>query len=94
MSLENLPFVALFMAFTGPALLKAGQLQTATSAGGALRMMVLGLPLLNAIYCSGVQGFGAGVPIALCTVMASVLAMSKKVSCDLTRGSGWARDSF
>jgi hypothetical protein len=94
MNLENLPFLALFMAFTGPALLNAGRLQTAITAGSALKMMVLGLPLLNAIYCSGMQGFAAGVPVALCTVIASVLAMSKKVSCDLTRGSGWGRDSF
>jgi 4-hydroxybenzoate polyprenyltransferase len=87
MSLENLPFLALFMAFTGPALLNAGRFQTAFAAGGALKMMVLGLPLLNAVYCSGVQGFAAGVPVALCTAIASLLAMSKKVSCDLTRGS-------
>jgi hypothetical protein len=87
MSLENLPFLALFMAFTGPALLNAGRFQTAFAAGGALKMMVLGLPLLNAVYCSGVQGFAAGVPVALCTAVASLLAMSKKVSCDLTRGS-------
>jgi 4-hydroxybenzoate polyprenyltransferase len=94
MSLENLPFLALFMAFTGPTLLNAGRLQTALAAGGAQKMMVLGIPLLDAVYCSGVQGFAAGVPIALCTVIASVLATSKKVSCDLTRRSAWEKGSF
>ncbi len=94
MNLENLPFLALFAAFTGPALLKAGQLQTDFAAGGALKMMVLGLPLLNAVYCSGIQGFAAGVPVALCTAIASLLAINKKVSCDLTRGPGWGRNSF
>ena len=74
LNLENLPFLALFMAFTGPALLNAGRLQTAFAAGGALKMMVLGIPLLDAVYCSGVQGFAAGVPVALCTVLASLLA--------------------
>jgi hypothetical protein len=94
MNLENLPFLALFMAFTGPTLLNAGRLQTAFAAGGAQKMMVLGLPLLNAVYCSGVQGFAAGVPVALCTIIASVLAMSKKVSCDLPRRSDLGGVSF
>jgi 4-hydroxybenzoate polyprenyltransferase len=94
MNLENLPFLALFMAFTGPAMLNAGRLQTSFAAGGALKMMVLGLPLLNAVYCSAVHGFAAGVPVALCTGIASVLAMSKRISCDLTRRSGWGRESF
>ena len=94
MSLENLPFLALFMVFTGPTLLNAGRLQTAFAAGGAQKMMVLGIPLLDAVYCSGVQGFAAGVPIALCTVIAYVLATSKKVSCDLTRRSAWEIESF
>lgn len=74
LNLENLPFLALFMVFTGPALLNAGRLQTASAAGGAQKMMVLGIPLLDAVYCSGVQGFAAGVPVALCTVLASISA--------------------
>jgi len=94
MNLENLPFLALFAAFTGPSLLKAGQVQTGFAAGGAQKMMVLGVPLLNAIYCSGIQGFAAGVPVALCTGIAAALAMSKKVSCDLTRRPGLRRESF
>lgn len=73
LDLENLPFFALFTAFTGPALLKAGQLQTASATEGALKRMALAIPLLDAIYCSGVQGFAAGVPVALCTVLAYFL---------------------
>jgi 4-hydroxybenzoate polyprenyltransferase len=93
-NLENLPFLAFFMAFTGPALLNAGQVQTAFSAEGAQEMMILGIPLLDAVYCSQVRGFAAGVPVALCTVLA--FYVSKKVSCDLKRGSGsgWAREWF
>jgi 4-hydroxybenzoate polyprenyltransferase len=94
MRLENLPFLALFMVFTGPALLNAGRHQTTFAAGGALKMMVLGIPLLDAVYCSGVQGFAAGVPVALCTVLASILTIGKKVSWDLIRRSGWERESF
>jgi len=94
MNLENLPFLALFVVLTGPTLLNAGRLPTAFAAEGAQKMMVLGIPLLNAVYCSGVQGFAAGVPVALCTVIAYVLAMSKKVSCDLTQRSCWGRESF
>jgi 4-hydroxybenzoate polyprenyltransferase len=92
MNLENLPFLALFVVFTGPILLNAGRLSTAFAAGGALRMMVLGIPLLDAVYCSGVQGFAAGVPVALCTGIASVLATSRKASCNLTRRCGWGRE--
>ena len=73
LNLENLPFFAFFTVFTGPALLKAGQLQTASATEGALKRMALGIPLLDAIYCSGVQGFAAGVPVALCTVLAYFL---------------------
>jgi 4-hydroxybenzoate polyprenyltransferase len=94
MNLGNLPFLALFIAFTGPTLLNAARLQTGFAAGGAQKMMVLGIPLLDAVYCSAAQGFAAGVPVALCTVIASVLATSKKVSCDLTRRSAWERESF
>jgi 4-hydroxybenzoate polyprenyltransferase len=94
MNLENLPFLALFVAFTGPTLLNAGRLQSVFAAGGAQKMMVLGIPLLDAVYCSGIQGFAAGVPVALCTVIAHVLATSKKVSCDLTQGSCWGKESF
>jgi hypothetical protein len=94
MNLENLPFLALFVVFTGPTLLNAGRLSTAFAAGGALRMMVLGIPLLDAVYCSGVQGFAAGVPVALCTGIASVLATSRKASCDLTRRWGWGRELY
>ena len=93
-SLENLPFLALFVALTGPALLNAGRLQTVFSAGGALKMMVLGIPLLDAVYCSAVRGFAAGLPVALCTVLASVLAISKKVACDLNRKSSWETELF
>ena len=94
MNLENLAFLALFVAFTGPALLKAGRLQTTFAAGSAQKMMVLGMPLLNAVYCSGIRGFAAGVPVALCAGIAAALGMSKKVSCDLTRKAGWGRESF
>ena len=94
LNLENLPFLAFFTVFTGPALLNAGRLQTAFSAEGAQEMMILGIPLLDAVYCSQVRGFTAGVPVALCTVLAFYI--SKKVSCDLKRGSGsgWAREWF
>ncbi len=94
MGLESLPFLALFMAFTGPTLLNAGRLQTAFATGGALKMMILGMPLLNAVYASGVRGFSAGIPVALCTLFAAVLANSKIVAADLTRRPGWGRESF
>ncbi len=94
MSLENLPFIALFIAFTGPTLLNAGKVSNAFAAGGALKMMILGIPLLDAVYCAGVQGFAAGVPVAFCTVLASLLGISKKLSSDLNRRSLWRRESF
>ena len=92
LNLENLPFLAFFTVFTGPALLNAGRLQTAFSAEGAQEMMILGIPLLDAVYCSEVRGFAAGVPVALCTVLAFYI--SKKVSYDLKRRSGCGREWF
>jgi 4-hydroxybenzoate polyprenyltransferase len=94
MSLESLPFLALFAAFTGPALLKAGQLQTPFAAGGAMKAMVLAIPLLNAVYCSAVQGLSAGVPVALCAGVAAALALGRQSSGGLARRSGWGRESF
>ena len=92
LNLENLPFLAFFTMFTGPALLSAGRLRTAFSAEGAQEMMILGIPLLDAVYCSEIRGFAAGVPVALCTVLAFYI--SKKVPCDLKRGSSWGREWF
>jgi len=90
LNLENLPFLAFFVVFTGPPLLNAGRLQTAFSAEGAQEMMILGIPLLDAVYCSQVRGFAAGVPVALCTVLA--FYVSKKVSGDLKQRSGWGTE--
>jgi 4-hydroxybenzoate polyprenyltransferase len=73
MSLENLPFLAFFAVITGPPLLKAGQFQNGLASEGALKMMVLGIPLLNAVFCAGIHGFAAGVPVALCTGLAYIL---------------------
>jgi len=95
LNLEILPFFALFTGFTGPALLKAGQLQTASAAEGAMKRMALGIPLLNAIYCSGVQGYMAGVLVALCTALAYFLPQPDSRFIDsepLERGGGFLSD--
>ncbi len=90
LSAEHLPFLALFAAFTGPALLKAGRLETASSAEGAQAVMILGLPLLDAVYCAQIRGFLAGVPVALGAGLAFYI--SKKVSWDLKQRSGWVKE--
>ncbi|HEX8947718.1 MAG TPA: hypothetical protein VF790_02080, partial [Dissulfurispiraceae bacterium] len=36
--------------------------------GKAVRLMLLGIPLIDAIYVSGIRGWAYGIPVAFCVV--------------------------
>jgi 4-hydroxybenzoate polyprenyltransferase len=74
MVLSGLFFLGLFALFTGPALFLALLKPTPGAVGRAVKYMVLGIPLLDAVYSSGVQGWPYGVVVALCILPAVFLS--------------------
>jgi len=61
-------FLLLFIAWTGLPLLRGVSGLKPEAVGGAVKALILGLPLLDAVYVSGIHGFAFGIPVLLCTV--------------------------
>ncbi len=59
-------FLGLLALFTGPGLLRALVKPTPSSVGMAVKFLVLGIPLLDAVYAAGIRGWPYGIPVALC----------------------------
>jgi 4-hydroxybenzoate polyprenyltransferase len=59
-------FLCLFVLFTGPPLFVALFRPEPNTIMGAVKAMVLGIPLLGAVYSAGIQGWMYGIPVALC----------------------------
>jgi len=67
---SSLIFLIAFVFFTGRALLKWFTDPTPASVGNGVKTMVLGIPLLDAVYLGGTQGWVYAVPVALCILPA------------------------
>jgi len=67
-------YLALFILYTGPALLRSMRDMQAQSIGLAVKTLVLAIPILDAVYCSGFQGFLYGIPVILCIAPSVLLA--------------------
>jgi 4-hydroxybenzoate polyprenyltransferase len=67
-------FLIAFAFFTGRTLLKALANPTPDLVGNGVKTMVLGIPLLDAVYVAGTQSWVYGVPVALCIVPAVYFA--------------------
>jgi 4-hydroxybenzoate polyprenyltransferase len=67
-------YLAVFTLYTGPALLRSLRSRQTESIGLAVKTLVLAIPLLDAVYCSGFQGFLYGIPVILCLVPSLFLA--------------------
>ncbi len=63
MSLCILPF--LFQAFLHP---------RPETLGRAVKIMIISIPILDAVYVSGTHGFFSGIPVALCIIPAIVIS--------------------
>jgi 4-hydroxybenzoate polyprenyltransferase len=61
----SLLFLVVFASFTGPGMLKALQHPEPPLVGQAVKFMVLGIVLLDAVYVAGVRGMPIAVPVAL-----------------------------
>ncbi len=73
-SRDSLIYLGLLALFTGPALLAGLRDQEPRMIGKAVKALILGIPLLDAIYVSGVHGWASGIPVALCIVPSVLLA--------------------
>lgn len=67
-------YLALFVLFTGPALMRSILSRQAKFIGLAVKTLVLAIPILDAAYCSGFQGFFYGIPVILCIAPSLILA--------------------
>lgn len=67
-------YLALFILYTGPALLRSIRDRQAQSIGLAVKTLVLAIPILDAVYCAGFQGFFFGIPVILCIAPAVLIA--------------------
>ncbi|MBZ0158088.1 MAG: UbiA-like protein EboC [Alphaproteobacteria bacterium] len=71
---DSIPFLALFALFTGRGLLRGLLHRTPHMVGRAVGSMVLGIPLIDAVYVSGIQGWAYGIPVALCIIPSLLLS--------------------
>ena len=70
LSQEAVAYVCVFAALTGLPLAKGLFDPKAVLVRKAVKALILGIPLLDAVYVSGAQGWELGVPVALCIVPA------------------------
>lgn len=67
-------FLICLLVFSGPPLVAAGFRPAPQRVGRAVKFLVLGIPLLDAVYVAGIHGWAYGIPVALCIVPAVFLA--------------------
>jgi hypothetical protein len=74
LSWQAIVFFAPFLFLTGRALGRALLKGTAQSIGRAVGLMVLCIPLLDAVYAAGVQGWVAGTAVSAFALPAILLS--------------------
>jgi 4-hydroxybenzoate polyprenyltransferase len=67
-------FLALYVLFTGPALLRAIRLPLPEKVGKAVRNLVLGTAILDCVYVSGAQSTVYALPVLACLFLSLYLA--------------------
>jgi 4-hydroxybenzoate polyprenyltransferase len=70
----GLMFLSVFALFTGPTLVLALLQPTPAAVGRAVKFLILGIPLLDAVYSAGIQGWPYGIIVGLCMVPAVFFA--------------------
>jgi 1,4-dihydroxy-2-naphthoate octaprenyltransferase len=74
LSADCLIYTGLLVVFAAPPLI-AGLLRPAPQrVGRAVKFLILGIPLLDAIYVSGLNGWAYGIPVALCSLPSTFLS--------------------
>lgn len=71
---DSLIYAGLLVIFTAPPLI-AGLLRPAPQrVGRAVKFLILGIPLLDAVYVSGFHGWAYGIPVSLCVLPSMFLS--------------------
>ena len=71
---DCLIYMGLLVVFAAPPLI-SGLLNPAPQrVGRAVKFLILGIPLLDAIYVSGLHGWAYGIPVALCALPSTFLS--------------------
>ena len=71
---DCLIYMGILVVFVAPPLI-AGLLRPAPQrVGRAVKFLILGIPLLDAIYVSGLHGWAYGIPVALCALPSTFLS--------------------
>ncbi len=68
LSAASLVYLGFLTAFTVPFVMLALSRPAPRRIGKAVKYLILGIPLLDAVYVSGGHGFFHGLPVALCVV--------------------------
>ena len=71
---DCLIYMGLLILFAGLPLLAGLLRPTPHRVGRAVKFLILGIPLLDAVYVSGLHGWAYGIPVALCTVPSMALS--------------------
>jgi len=61
----SLVYFLIFITLTGPPLLRAVLSSSPHHVGTAVKVMILCIPILDAVYSSGILGWSYGIPVAL-----------------------------
>lgn len=73
-NMQSTPFLILFIIFTMPSLFSGLISPALHRMEIAVKYLVLGVPLLDAVYVSGVHGWRYGIPVMLCTLVSMLVA--------------------
>jgi 4-hydroxybenzoate polyprenyltransferase len=71
---DSLVFLSIYTVLTGPVLLKSYLIPAPDAIRGAVKALILGIPLIDAVYVSGIQGWTYGIPVAFCVVPTVMLS--------------------
>ena len=72
MAADGLIYLGILILFAGLPLLIGFLKPTPDHVGRAVKFLILGIPLLDAVYVSGLHGWAYGIPVALCMVPSMV----------------------
>ena len=71
---DCLIYMGLLVVFVAPPLINGLLTSTPQRVGRAVKFLILGIPLLDAIYVSGLHGWAYGIPVALCALPSTFLS--------------------
>jgi len=74
LAVDGLIYIGLLAAFAAPPLMAGFLRPSPQRVGRAVKFLILGIPLLDAVYVSGIHGWAWGIPVALCALPSTILA--------------------